>query len=73
MASSSSRVQPAAFGGYGRQIQAGVPDPTRGGLVGREFSSKCPPDVQHATRIIALCDIADVDRDLVENIILRLG
>jgi hypothetical protein len=54
MASSSSlMVQPAFFGGYGRQT--GI----YGGLGGVEFAARCPPDVQKGTRIVAVCGIPD--------------
>jgi hypothetical protein len=44
-------LQPASFGGYGRQT--GV----YGGLKGVEFAARCPPDVQKGTRIVAVCGI----------------
>lgn len=55
----SSRIQPGMIGGDGRQIEIGVTDPSRGGLVGREFSSKSPPDIQPSTRIVAVCGVTD--------------
>ncbi|KAH8588568.1 hypothetical protein B0O99DRAFT_638995 [Bisporella sp. PMI_857] len=52
MASSSTpMLQPASFGGYGRQTG------TYGGLEGVEFAARCPPDVQKDTRIVAVCGI----------------
>lgn len=53
----------AAFGGYGRQIEMGVPDPSRGDLLGQMFSSLSPPDIQPNTRIVALYDITDFIRE----------
>ncbi|KUJ17161.1 uncharacterized protein LY89DRAFT_718821 [Mollisia scopiformis] len=53
--SSSEMVQPAAYGGYGRQTGL------YGGLQGVEFAAKCPPDVQKNTRIIAVCGIPEID------------
>jgi hypothetical protein len=44
-------IQPASFGGYGRQ--KGL----YGGLEGVRFASRCPPDIQKNTRIIAICGI----------------
>lgn len=61
MASSSKR--PADIGGYGGQIQMGVPDLTRGGLIGREFTSVARPDVQPYTRIVAPCGVTDYSGD----------
>ncbi|KIN06972.1 hypothetical protein OIDMADRAFT_150218 [Oidiodendron maius Zn] len=46
-------LQPASFGGYGRQT--GI----YGGLEGVEFAARCPPDVQKDTRIVAVCGIPD--------------
>ena len=46
-------VQPASFGGYGRQT--GI----YGGLEGVEFAARCPPDVQKDTRIVAVCGIPE--------------
>jgi hypothetical protein len=46
-------LQPASFGGYGRQT--GI----YGGLQGVEFAARCPPDVQKNTRIVAVCGIPD--------------
>jgi hypothetical protein len=46
-------MQPASFGGYGRQTG------TYGGLEGVEFAARCPPDVQKDTRIVAVCGIPD--------------
>ena len=51
-----SSVEPATYEGYGRK---GRDDITRGGLVNIAFSSRCPPDVQPNTRIIALCGVND--------------
>ncbi|TAQ85596.1 hypothetical protein B7494_g6083 [Chlorociboria aeruginascens] len=48
---STSMIQPASFGGYGRQTGS------YGGLEGVEFAARCPPDVQKGTRIVALCGI----------------
>ena len=47
------------IGGYGRQIETGELDPSRGGLVGQEFSSRSPPDIQPNTRIVAVCGVTD--------------
>jgi hypothetical protein len=44
-------VKPAAFGGYGRQKGP------YGSLENLEFVSKCPPDIQRNTRIVAVCGI----------------
>jgi hypothetical protein len=46
-------LQPASFGGYGRQT--GI----YRGLEGVEFAARCPPDVQKDTRIVAVCGIPD--------------
>ncbi|KAL8853893.1 MAG: hypothetical protein Q9221_001364 [Calogaya cf. arnoldii] len=56
MATSSS-VEPAMFGGRGKDLLA--PSDMSGGLAGKSFSSRSPPDIQPNTRIIALCGIAD--------------
>jgi hypothetical protein len=48
-------LQPASYGGYGRQT--GI----YGGLEGVEFAAICPPDVQKGTRIVAVCGIPDAD------------
>ena len=55
----SSEIQPAMIGGYGRRIEAGKPDPSRGGLIVHEFSSRSPPDIQPNTRIVAVCGVTD--------------
>ena len=55
----SSRIQPATIGGYGRHIGTKEIDPSRGGLVGQEFSSRSPPDIQPNARIVAVCGITD--------------
>ena len=47
------------IGGYGRQIETGELDPSRGGLVDQEFSSHSPPDIQPNTRIVAVCGVTD--------------
>ena len=52
-------IEPAIFGGYGRKTQA-----SSGGLVNLTFNSRCPPDVQPNTRIIAICGITDISRQL---------
>lgn len=49
-----AKVQPATFGGRGRNVQA-----QHGGLANLTFASRCPPDLQPNTRIIALCGITD--------------
>ena len=54
-----AQVEPAPFGGYGRQSQSSSGDTSRGGLLNLTFSSRCPPDIQPNTRIIALCGITD--------------
>ncbi|KAL2063113.1 hypothetical protein VTL71DRAFT_6185 [Oculimacula yallundae] len=54
MASSSQeKLQPAAHGGYGRQTGP------YGGLQGVEFASRCPPDIQKNTRIIAVSGVIE--------------
>jgi len=51
--SSQRKLQPATFGGYGRQT--GI----YAGLEGDEFAARCPPDVQKNTRVVAICGITD--------------
>jgi hypothetical protein len=45
---------PTAFGGRGRK--AGK----YGGLLGVEFSSRCPPSIEPRNRIVAVCGINDL-------------
>ena len=39
------------------QLQFGFLDPLKIGLLGQQFSSRCPPDIQPGTHIIAVCGI----------------
>ncbi len=34
-------------------------DSSRGGLLGLSFKSRCPPDIQPNTRLIAVCGVTD--------------
>jgi len=54
-----AQVEPATFGAYGRKVQGHQEDDSKGGLKNFIFSSRCPPDVQPNTRIVALCGISD--------------
>ena len=57
-----AHVEPATFGGHRKKVSADTSQ--RGGLEGLIFSSRCPPDVQPNSRIIALCGITDFAGDI---------
>lgn len=59
-----AQVEPAKFGADGRSVQGGRDDESKGRLRNITFSSRCPPDIQPNTRIIALCGITDYTGDL---------
>jgi hypothetical protein len=54
MSSSSKQINPSTYGGFGRDVGP------LGGLGEKKFSTRCPPDVQPNTRIIAVCGISDI-------------
>ena len=54
-----AQIEPSTYGGYGRQKSSGIQEISRGGLQNLVFSSRCPPDVQPNTRVIAVCGITD--------------
>ncbi|KAL8927113.1 MAG: hypothetical protein Q9172_001535 [Xanthocarpia lactea] len=60
----ASSILPAELGGQGRGTSFDVREISRGGLAGEAFSSRCPPDIQPNTRLIALCGITDYDGPL---------
>lgn len=57
----SKRVFPSDFGGFGKV--AGLQKEEKGGLKGISFISRCPPDLNPLTRIVAVCGITDYRED----------
>lgn len=57
MTSASERIFPSDFGGFSKV--AGLPNEEQGELNEISFISRCPPDLNPSTRIVAVCGITD--------------
>ena len=61
------RITPAQFGGYGRQQGVSSDDESQRGLLNLTLNSRCPPDIQPNTRILAICGITDFTGNVPET------
>ena len=62
--SKGKELMPVNFGGVGQQVEGGIDDPSQEGLAGVSFSSRCPPDAQPNTRVVAVCGTTDYNGTL---------